>query len=645
MIYDGFFDTTVDPETGQYDVSYGIKDFTGYFAEIIGTGVCVYKNPESMKVRYEEGKAIVHYGYAFINGYWVEICEYVKDELTGNYNKILVDYEIPVTVQDVPVYIVARLDLGGKKIHIEQTAEIEENSICFAKLTLVDGVVNVGDTRYDAELCGVIESLGDISVNLDYVLKYIDEEIEKKLQQIEQDLQAQSEAFEKKLQELQAETEKLEPPAIGTVKFSASQNVDAKWLRCDGSFINQTDYPELVEVLGKLKPASNDFFEIAKNNNIGTKLSNLVPHDDFLYIFSQTASKLYKIAKEGDSVTEISVSFENGEKGSSFHNSSPVYLSIIENDVFLTQTNNSTAQPLVRTFKGTLSDSGISAQFQEKQSFLDEQTLTEVSTVIAPIVGYVDGYYYMFFGLDNTGINRKYRYMKWKSDSVEFLESFGSPSSKIYLFTAQGFSKKNNYASFEMSGDNMGNNRLMYIPQGTVVTIDYDGNASFEIGENIPIIGGMNSLMYKIALEEKKPRAMYVDLLQKKAKGYEIQNITLSNNSKVYPDSISFCAPQNLWVCFVGTGFLFTRNPEDAASWGYLDTTDILGIITQSAGCYYIDEDLAFYFYGMTFDNKFKIAKLKTDKWYQYASDGAFLPYIESDGVPAYIKAKGDDVP
>ena len=100
MIYDGFFDTTVDPITGEYDVSYGVEDFTGYFSEIIGTGVCVYKNPDSMKVRYEEGKAIVHYGYAFITGYWVK-----NDD----------DYSIPVTVQDVPVYIVARLDLGGKK--------------------------------------------------------------------------------------------------------------------------------------------------------------------------------------------------------------------------------------------------------------------------------------------------------------------------------------------------------------------------------------------------------------------------------------------------------------------------------------------------------------------------------------------------
>ena len=512
-------------------------------------------------------------------------------------------------------------------------------------MTLVDGVVNVEDTRYNSELCGVIESLGDISVNLDYVLNYIDTEIEQKLQQIEADLQVQSEKFDKKLQELQSEAGKLEPPAIGTVKFSASQNVDEKWLRCDGSFINQTDYPELVEVLGKLKPASNDFFEIAQDNSIGTKLSNLVPHGDFLYIFSQTASKLYKIAKEGDTVTEISVSFENGEKGSSFHNASPVYLSIIENDVFFTQENDSTSQPLVRVFKGTLSDTSITAQFQEAQSIMEGQTISKTTGVIIPIVSKIDGYYYMIFGILNYGAFVKLLFQKWNDDSVEYLNSvicegtsFERPQ-YYTLLTAQGFSIKNSGKVYQIDSTDF----LYILPE--LNRISFDASVySAKSGNCIPIYYN-GSLLHKVVISDKKASVIYIDGSTKELLSFTIENILLPSNSKIYVDSLCFCPPQNLWVCFIGTGFLFTRNPEDAASWGYLDTTDILGIITQSAGCYYIDEDLAFYFYGMTFDNKFKIAKLKTDKWYEYATDGAFLPYIESDGVPAYIKAKGDDTP
>ena len=70
-LYDGFFDAVLDEETGQYDREYDSAGFTEYFGEIIGSGVCVYQNPGSFKVRVENGAAVIAPGYLFIQGYWL----------------------------------------------------------------------------------------------------------------------------------------------------------------------------------------------------------------------------------------------------------------------------------------------------------------------------------------------------------------------------------------------------------------------------------------------------------------------------------------------------------------------------------------------------------------------------------------------
>lgn len=73
-IYDGFFDASFDEESGEYDRTYNSGDFTGYFGQIIGSGVCIYGNPDSMKVHYrnQSRNAIISPGYLFIQGYWLK---------------------------------------------------------------------------------------------------------------------------------------------------------------------------------------------------------------------------------------------------------------------------------------------------------------------------------------------------------------------------------------------------------------------------------------------------------------------------------------------------------------------------------------------------------------------------------------------
>ena len=69
-LYDGFFDAVADEGTGEYDRAYGPGDFTGYFENIIGSGVCVHNNPDSFKAEYEDGTLYLRPGYLFIRGYW-----------------------------------------------------------------------------------------------------------------------------------------------------------------------------------------------------------------------------------------------------------------------------------------------------------------------------------------------------------------------------------------------------------------------------------------------------------------------------------------------------------------------------------------------------------------------------------------------
>ena len=70
-LYDGFFDAVADEGTGEYDRAYGPGDFTGYFENIIGSGVCVHNNPDSFKAEYEDGTLYLRPGYLFIRGYWL----------------------------------------------------------------------------------------------------------------------------------------------------------------------------------------------------------------------------------------------------------------------------------------------------------------------------------------------------------------------------------------------------------------------------------------------------------------------------------------------------------------------------------------------------------------------------------------------
>ena len=295
-LFDGFFDSYYDPETDAYDREYGADEFAEYFDQMIGSGVCIHKNPDSFKVRLEGGAAVVSPGYLFIQGYWLKNDADYSVELTGG----------------GPFAIAAHLDLGKRLIDVlaMPVAESYPDCLILAIVNAADGTAE--DTRYRTGICGVIDAPGALSEKIEYAINYIDNEAEARLKQIESDMAAQEKKIDKKIAEVEAEAIKMEPQPVGTIKFSASPNVGEKWLKCDGSFVSETEYPELVQVLRGVKGGLYD----------QKLLSTFVPNGDitlgtffegYFWVFCKDEKKIYRISLEDGSVKAITATFPENQ--------------------------------------------------------------------------------------------------------------------------------------------------------------------------------------------------------------------------------------------------------------------------------------------------------------------------------------------
>lgn len=123
------------------------------------------------------------------------------------------------------------------------------------------------------------------------------------------------------------------------------------------------------------------------------------------------------------------------------------------------------------------------------------------------------------------------------------------------------------------------------------------------------------------------------------AKGGDIRpGISLPSAARVFVDAGAYLWGKDIYMIFVGTGIIFSRTLEEG-SFGYLDTTSVLGTITQFGYLDYSQDEGTLYLLGQDTSNRVKVAKIELNTLYDYANDGAWLPMIASDGVPAYIKA------
>lgn len=232
-LHDGFFDAALTEGTGEHDRTYGASDFTDYFAKIIGSGVCVHNNPDSFLVRLSGSTVAVSPGYLFINGYWLKN-----------------DADYPITLSGQGAFaIVAHLNKGQRMIELlaQSAAQASSDSLTLAVVDIAAGTVE--DKRYDTDLCGVIDTAGELGGKVEWAINYIDSEIESKLADIGKEIAAQSAKLDKEIAEARSIVEAVEPVPVGTIKFSAETNVAANWLKCDGSTVSKADYPALVAAL------------------------------------------------------------------------------------------------------------------------------------------------------------------------------------------------------------------------------------------------------------------------------------------------------------------------------------------------------------------------------------------------------------
>lgn len=675
-LYDGFFDAEVNEKTGEYDRAYGSVDFASYFEHIIGSGVCINDNPDSFKAEFENDKLYLRMGYLFIRGYWLANVPRPDEDPTT-----FKGYE--VTLPDNGIYaVVAHLNLGNKIIEI-QTRPVSQAYPDSLVLAIVSPT-SAEDTRRNTDICGIIETAGDMSSKVEWAINYIDNEIESKLAAVEQDIAAQSRKLDAKIAEVQAVADGIVPPPVGSIKFSASQNAGEGWLRCDGSFVSETEYPELVTALGKLTP-SGDKFQLISSGEIGPQISNGVVYGGRLWVYSYSTKKLYGIDVEGEgAVKEISMTSEDPTFSDFIAPSTarPLVLSIVPHKIgtgakiFLTQIIKEGGKNgnlefsdwktffLIFTAEFSISDININmeAPFSTIPAYTTStsplyNTRFDASVAVPTVIsqasdgeeryscalGTVSAY---ISGL-NPQTNFMFGFLCWAGNSgdaeVLFATQFDYNSTAGFKKQRIAFSPKNHDEAvwvLSSQGKATGywgyhsyskNNELFNFSSGE---FRFTGTPSSGRNNACPInIAGSNFLIFAY----DKGKISYVSTANPLIGLTEISG--LPSSSRVFVDAAAYLWGKDIYMIFVGTGIIFSRTLEEG-SFGYLDTTSVLGTITQFGYLDYSQDEGTLYILGQDTTNTVKAAKIVLNTLYDYANDGAWLPMIASDGVPAYIKAK-----
>lgn len=656
-IYDGFFDaqkTEVD-EGGvtktKYDREYDHSSFTAYFEKVIGSGVCVHNNPDSFKVRLEGGQAVVSPGYLFIQGCWCKN-----------------DADYPITLPGTGNYaIAAHLNLGKRIIELEarSVAQAYPDSLVLA----IVSPSAAEDTRHNTDICGVIDTAGELSGKVEWAVNYIDNEIENKLAAAEADINAQAAKLDAKIAEVQAQVDRIAPPAVGTIKFSASQDVGSDWLKCDGSFVNEADYPELVAALGKLTP-SGDKFKLLSDGEIGPQISNGVVYAGRMWVYSYSTRKLYGVDLAGTQpIKEIPITSDDTHFNDFIppSNTNPIALSIVPHisgsgaKLFLAQVlaggsvvnyPEMTEFFLIFQAEFTGAESSLSVSFAFKTISNSVNMYFSpthcVPTVISRSVSGIETYF-VSFGLSRRSESYNFTdfgYVSWSDGggAESVATGLGSPSK----FGAQkwNFNDKSKkeviYAqSFEAtSGGILQSFTSLYsFPSGTfAVSINQVGSTEISTrGQRGPVsIAGSNKVLIAFDLDVFP----WVSLTEQEVKSVN-PGLHLPSSARVFVDGGAYLWGKDIYMIFVGTGLIFSRTLEEG-SFGYLDTTSVLGTITQFGYLDYSQDEGTLYLLGQDTANRVKVAKIVLNTLYDYANDGAWLPMIASDGVPAYIKAKSE---
>lgn len=649
-IHTGFFDAAFNEETGTYDREYGSEDFTGYFGEIVGSGVCVHGGEVSMQVYYDSAskRAVVNPGYLFIRGYWLKNDGLYTVSLDG--------------LADGTYAICAQLHLGSRSVTIGQmqkaNPEVYPDALVLAYVTLGGGAVTVEDTRGRTDICGLLDSAGSLSSKIAYAVNYIDNEIQGRLDRIEQGLRQQKTAIAGKIDEASSLISQIAPPAVGTIKFSAAQNIEEGWLLCDGSFINEARYPELVQALGKLTP-SGDKFKLLSDGEIAPGITNGVIYNDKMWVYSWSARKLFGVDLHGERpVKVISVVSADPDFDEFINplNGPPLALSIVNGysegyKLFLVQIISSTKWICLSADMTDSSDTITIAAAYENSIAQSGLSIYAIPYVISQqSSGTIE--YYLCVGKEADASGTYFKIAKISNKQLSFTHSSHQPSGSRYggstvtagLYAAYSPKNQNELLAFVEERSSSGTSsyiRAVSYNNGLFSTdgasINPDGVALYPSPVAMPI-AGVSRILLQTNLQ-KQAILKYDRLPQLRITEQKLSDIALPSMARVFRDSSVYLWGKDMFFIFVGTGIIFSRTLEEG-SFGYLDTTSVLGAITQGGYLDYAQDEGILYIIGQDSANRVKAAKIVLNTLYDYANDGAWLPLIAADGVPAYIKAQ-----
>lgn len=675
-LYDGFFDAVLDESTGKYDREYSGEDFVGYFENIVGSGVCVYENPDSFRPLWTAQGVLLAPGALFIRGYYLHNRPGPHED-PAEYRGYLVPLE-----GEGEQAVLAHLDLAVRRIELlcqPRGQDIPEDSLVLCYADPASGTV--ADTRQDPDLCGILDAAGDLSGKVAYAVDYIDNQVEGRLQEAREQIAAKEAELDGKIAQVAAEVEKITPPPVGTVQFTASQNVGPEWLLCDGSFVNEADYPELVAALGKLSPGVEAFQEILGEES-GQQISNACLWQGALWVYLLQSKTLVGISASGRK--EIPVT---GVESLVQLAAVDTVLSVCGGGVYLAQNNQSAGSFVLLEHVGFTGQESTLPMIK-----LNTSTFTSGLDMedCVPSVTETAGKMRMALGTkpDNTSGARILCFVEWTPGgfsqavqgscylaALKYVGSgtaYGSYDNGRAAMALFAFSRKNANELLLLQDSAMfvSTQISLYQAVGSMVQGIFGElnqaamtqNAAFnswslttaqqedpyyqelfntnnpDPPRNIIPVAGGGEYLYRAEISGRKLKYVAGKYSPRTIYEYKSAGVTLPTRARLFKESVCYAQAQGIWFVFVGTGLLFTDSLA-GENWGYLDTQDRLGVITLFGCLQYDLEANRLYLSGMDTAGIPKAARLQLPPLYNYANDGAWLPMLASDGVPAYIKA------
>lgn len=672
-IQDGFFDAAYDEDTQEYDRTYNSADFTEYYGNFLGSGVCVYKNPDSMRVSYLDGAALIAPGYLFIEGYWLKNDDFYS-----------------VTLSEGSWAILAHLNMTNRTIEVtaRTRADSYEASLVLAFVTVdSSGVGTVEDTRYDTEICGVIDSIKDAEEKADYAKNYIDNEIEDRFAEEEQKINAQINVMQETIEEVEAEVNKATAmEKVGTVKFSTAGNLGTEWLLCDGSFVSDSIYPELTALLHKNLPPSSEFVKL-ETSTIGTGISNGVIYNGKIWLYSYVNSSLYGIDLTTSAIQTIAVS---GTDLLVSPDIKPIYFSIANSKLFLTQ-----------SYMNSDSAMGVVLIYRADASLLESSIITFSRLIHTTWPAELDDYplielylkqwanHYVVYDSTNnryrvaagkcvelstntrTGAITKLRslitFLEWDDSDIFTIYRYNDPPGPVsqddpnmkgypFVYITSSLTGSNmetyqqDYAFSVPAFNKKNNDELLYLY--STVTIKSVPNEYYDIvgtvagttrsvTRNSTPIASQDQCLTLIHKEIGQTAAVIGFIANGKSGTWIVDlPLELGTQSQNFMDAAVYISELNLWFIFLGTGLLFTQDLSDKSKYGFLSTTGTLGVITKNGYLEYDSSNRYLYIIGQDSANKVVVGRLKMPSAYDWSSQGSFLPNVMLNNIPGYIKAK-----